>query len=96
MGLPSRKNTVTLCFVNKTAQSAFQIGPAPTRVLVKNGIMYPALEKSSASCKIDSEAVADELSTCPVAMPTQNCGYLYQEDHAELLGKCRDGLRQSR
>ena len=76
MGLPSGKDTVTSCFINKTVQSASQMGKTPTIFLVKDGMMYPVFGKSSANCEIGSEAVADKLSTCPVSMPTKTFGVL--------------------
>ena len=76
MGLPSGNNTVTSCFVNKTVRSASQMGPTPTRVLVKDGMMYPVFGKSAATCGIGSEAIVDNLSTCPVTMPKQIFGVL--------------------
>ena len=76
MGLLSGNNTVTSCFANKTVQSASHMGPTPTRVLVKDGMMYPIFGKSSANCRIGSVAVTKKLSTCPVAVPTQNYGVL--------------------
>ena len=47
MGLPPGENTVTDCLVNKTVQSASHMGLTPTRVLVKDGMMYPVFVKSS-------------------------------------------------
>ena len=38
-------------------------------MLVKDGMMYPVVGKSATNCGIGSVAVADDLSTCPVAMP---------------------------
>ena len=95
MGLTLGKNTVTPCFANKTVQSASQMGPTPTIVLVKDGMMYHVLGKSSTNCGIGSEAVAYDLSTCPVAVPTHFLGYLCHAGHGYLLGKCRGGLRHS-
>ena len=63
MGLPLGENTVTFFFVNKTAQSASNMGPTPTSVLVKDGMMYPVVVKSAANCRIGSVAFSDELST---------------------------------
>ena len=73
IGLPPGDNTVTYLLVNKTVQSAYHVGPTPTSVLVKYGMMYPVVVKSAANCIIGSVAVADELSTCPVAVPTLIC-----------------------
>ena len=70
MGLPPGENNVTSCLANKTVQSASQMGPTPTRVLVKDGMMYSVVRKSAANCGIGSEVVADNLSTCAVAVPT--------------------------
>ena len=63
-------NTVTSCLVNNTVQSASHMGPTPTSVLVKDGMMYPVVLKSAANCGIGSVAFSDELSTCPVSVPT--------------------------
>ena len=70
MGLTLGKNTVTPCFANKTVQSASQMGPTPTIVLVKDGMMYPVVGKSASNCGVGNEAVANNLSTCPLAVPT--------------------------
>ena len=48
--------------------------------------MYPVVRKSAANCRIGSDAVVDELSTCPVAVPTIICGVLV------LGGPCRSAL----
>ena len=70
MGLTPGENTVTSCLVNKTMQSTLHMGMTPTRVLVKDGMIYPVFRKYSANCGIGSVAVADNISTCPVAVPT--------------------------
>ena len=49
------------------------MGPTPTRALVKDGMIYSVVGKSSANCKIGSVAVADDLSTCTVAVPIIIC-----------------------
>ena len=49
------------------------MGPTPTRVLLKDGMMYPVVVKSSANCRIGSVAVAHYLFTCPVSVPTLIC-----------------------
>ena len=95
MGLPLGDNTVISFFENNTVQFASQMGLPPISVLVKDGMMYPVFGKSAANCRIGSEAVADNLSTCPVAVPTQFFGYLCLEGHVELLRQCRGGLCQS-
>ena len=46
------------------------MGPTPTSVLVKEGMMYPVVEKSTANLGMGSVAFADEFSTCPFAVPT--------------------------
>ena len=46
------------------------MGPTPTSVLVKYGMMYPVVGKYSANCGIGSVSVADNLYTCPVYVPT--------------------------
>ena len=81
--MPLGKNTVTSCLGNQIVQYASQMGPTPTRVLVKDGMMYPVVRKSLAICDIGSEAVADDVSTCPLAVPTLICGLLV------LVGPCR-------
>ena len=70
MGFPPVENTVKLCLINNTVQSASHMGPTPNRVLVKDGMIYPVFRKYSANCGIGSVAVADNISTCPVAVPT--------------------------
>ena len=49
------------------------MGPTPTRVLLKDGMMYPVVGKSATNCGIGSVAVDGNLYTCPVAMPTLIC-----------------------
>ena len=56
--------------MNKTLQSASQIGPIPINVLVKEGMMYPVVGKSAAYCGTGSVAVAVDLNICPFAVPT--------------------------
>ena len=73
MGLPPGNNNVTSCLVNKTVQSTSHMGLTPTSVLVKDGIIYPVVGKSSANCRIGSVAVTEDLSTCTVAVPTLIC-----------------------
>ena len=60
------------------------MGPTPTRVLVKDAMMYPVVRISSSKCRIGSVAVADDRSNFPVAMPTLICGALV------LGGPCGD------
>ena len=95
MGLLPGDKTVTSCLSNKTVQYALQMGLTPTRVLVKNGMMYHLVRKSSANCKIGSDAVSDDLYTCPVDVPTLICGVLVLGGPCGSVGKCRGGLRQS-
>ena len=73
IGLPTGDNTFTYFLVNKTVHSASHMGPTPTSVLVKDGMMYPVVGKSSSNCRVGSVAVAEDLSTCPVAVPTLIC-----------------------
>ena len=87
MGLPSGENTVTSCFANNTVQSASQIVPTPTRVLVNDGMMYPVFRKSASNCRIGSETVANELSTCPVAVPAQIFGVLVSGGTCGAVGE---------
>ena len=61
------------------------MGLTPTSVLVKDVMMYPVVGKYSANCRIVSVAVSDNLSTCPVAVPTLICEALmlggpYEDD----------------
>ena len=49
------------------------MGPTPTRVLVKDGMMYSVFRKYAANCRIGSVAVADDISTFTVAMHTLIC-----------------------
>ena len=95
MGLPSGENTVTSYFVSKTVQSASQMGLAPTRVLVNDSMMFPIFGKSDANCRIVSEAVADKLSTCPVAVPTQMFGVPFWGGPCGAVEKCKCGLLHS-
>ena len=44
--------------------------PTPTIVFVKDGMMYPVVGQYSSNWETGSEAVSDELSTFPVAVPT--------------------------
>ena len=46
-------------------------------------MMYPVVGKSAAKCGTGSVEVADDLSTCPVAVPTLICEPLV------LVGTCR-------
>ena len=49
------------------------MGPTPTSVLVKEGMMYPVVGKSDSNCGIGNIAVSENLSTCPFAVPTLIC-----------------------
>ena len=44
--------------------------PTPTSVLLKDGMMYPVIGNYVTNCGIGIVAVANNLSTCPVAVPT--------------------------
>ena len=46
------------------------MGPKPTRVCLKDGMMYPVVGKLWASWGSERSAVAVDLSTCPLATPT--------------------------
>ena len=76
MGLPPGENTVTSCLENNTVHSASHMVPTPTRVLVKDCMMYTVFGKSATNCGIVSVAVANDLFTCPVVVPTLICGAL--------------------
>ena len=67
--LPPGEKTVTSCLVNTTVQSASHMGPTPTSVLLKEGMMYPVVRKYDQNYGIVSIAVADNLSTCPFSVP---------------------------
>ena len=82
MVLPPAENTVTYCLVNETVQYESHMGPTPIIVLVKDGMMYPVVGKSSTKCRIGSVAVADNISTCPIDVPTLICEALV------LVGTC--------
>ena len=71
--LTTGENTVTSFLLNKTVQYALHMGPTPTSVLVKDGMMYPVVGKSAANYGIGSVSVADDLSTCLVSVPTLIC-----------------------
>ena len=71
--LPSGDKTVTSCLVNTTLQFASHMGPTPTSVLVKEGMMYPVVGNSDANSGIGSVAVADDLYICPFTVPTLIC-----------------------
>ena len=49
------------------------MGMTPTRVLVKDGMIYPVVGKPPPNCGIGSVAVAEDLSKCPVSVPTLIC-----------------------
>ena len=70
--------------MNTTVQSASYMGPTPMRVLAKDGMMYIVVVIYAANCRIVSVAVSDDLSTCPIAVPTLICGALV------LVGPCGD------
>ena len=84
MGLTPGENTVTPFLVNNTVQSASHMGLTPTRVLVKDGMVYPVVLKSATNCRIGSKAVADDLSICLLPAPTLLCKALV------LVGPCGD------
>ena len=46
-----------------------QMGPTPIIVLVKVGMMYSVVGKSSANCGIGRVAFAADVATCPFAVP---------------------------
>ena len=70
MGLPPGEYTVTSCLENRTVQSASQMGPKPTRVYLKDGMINPAVGKSFSSWGSEKSAVAVDLLTCLLATPT--------------------------
>ena len=56
--------------MNTTVHFASHMGPTPTSVLVKEGMMYTVFGNSDAKCGIGSVAVDDDLYTCLFAVPT--------------------------
>ena len=58
------------------------MGSTPTRVLVKDGMMYSVVGKSAANCGIGIVAVTDNLSMCTVSVNTLICEALV------LVGTC--------
>ena len=52
------------------------MGPTPTSVLVKDGMMYPVVVKYAANYGIVSVAVDGDLFTCPLAVNTLICEVL--------------------
>ena len=87
MGLPPGENNVTSCLANKTVQSASQMGQTPTRILVTYVMMYPVFGKYAANWGIGSEAVADNLTTCPVAVSKLIFGLLVLADTCGAVGE---------
>ena len=73
IGLPPGDNTITSFLLNMTVQSASHMGPTPTSVLVKYGMVYIVVVKSTADCRIGSLAVTEDLSTYQVAVTTLIC-----------------------
>ena len=73
VGLHSGDKSVTSCLVNTTVQFALQIGPTPTSVLVKEGMMYPVVGNSGVNCRVGSVAVDDDLSTFSFAVTALIC-----------------------
>ena len=67
MGSPPGENTITSCLVNNTVQSTFHMGLTPTRVLVKEGMMYPVFGNCDTNCGIGSVALDDDLSNFPIS-----------------------------
>ena len=61
---------MTACLVNTTVQFASHMGLTPTRVLVKEGMMYPVVGNCDTNCGIGSVALDDDLSNFPIAVTT--------------------------
>ena len=92
MGRPLADHTVTSFDVNVTVQPALQIGPIPTNVFVKVGMIFPPQGTSWPCCGMGSVVVADDYTTCPLAVPTcifgavvfigpcRACGAIYRHD----------------
>ena len=53
-----------------TVQPISQIGPMPTNVFVKVGMICPPQGMSWPCCGMGRFAVADDDTTCPLAVPT--------------------------
>ena len=68
--LPSGDITTTSFFVNKTLQSLSQMGPTPISVLVKEGMMYPVVGKSTANWGIGSLYDVVYFTICQFAVTT--------------------------
>ncbi len=67
MMVPWESNIVTSVLVNKTEHSASQKIPMLSRLLIKSGMMVPVVVPGG-SCGKLMVAVADECSTCPLAI----------------------------
>ena len=85
--LPPSEKTVTYCLVNNNVQSAWHIGPTPTSVFVKDGMMYPVVVKYAANCRVGIVYFADELSTYQVAVPTLICEELLLQGPCGAYGE---------
>ena len=67
IGLPVGESTLTYYLVKTTVQSESHIGPTPTSVLVKEGMMYPIVWNSAANWGMVILAFDDDffyLSIC--------------------------------
>ena len=67
IGLTFGENTVTFCLVKTTVKSTSHIGPTPTSMLVKEGMMYPVFGNCDTNCGIGSVALDDDLSNFPIS-----------------------------
>ena len=85
MGRPLAEYTVTSFEVNMTVQPASQIGPMPTNVFAKVGMICPSQGMSWPCCSMGSIAVADDDTTCTLAVTTFVLVPLCLLDHAVLV-----------
>ena len=76
---------VTSCSVNMTVQPESQMGPIPTSLLVKNGMMCPSHGMSLPHWGIGSVAVAVDDTTRPLEVDT--CSFI-AEDLGGPWGAC--------
>ena len=79
--------TVTSFEVNVTVQPTSQIGPLPTNLFVKVGMICPSQGMSWPCCSMSSVAVADDATTFPLAVPTRIFGAAV---FIGLCGACGD------
>ena len=76
MGLSPGEKNVIWCLKNNTVQYVSNMSPKPTKLLVKYCMMYPVVVIVASNCGIGGVAIADDRSTCLVAIPRLICGAL--------------------